>query len=74
MYNNIQVRECVLPKDGGIPQCDGEGEVTEQCNEQECPGNICVDKVHKLNFMFCGFSCYEGQSNHYGFKIKINKF
>ena len=35
-----KVRECVLPKDGSAPQCDGESEVTETCNDQSCPGIV----------------------------------
>ena len=31
------MKKCVLPKDGSAPECDGDSEVTEQCNTQQCP-------------------------------------
>ena len=36
--NHSQVRTCALPDlRSGEPQCEGEAEVTEDCNSEECP-------------------------------------
>ena len=34
--DDLQVRDCVLPKDGST-LCEGEREVTEVCSPQQCP-------------------------------------
>ena len=37
MGSRRKVRECVLPKYGESGGCEGESEVTEDCNTEVCP-------------------------------------